>query len=109
MRKTVIHWERLSFGTLITLAAAQQAIEYEQVLLFCKAIDPLINGKALVDRPIAEAQAIIAQFAAEGTTRIPEAMAAFRWAAGVPQLPPPARPKDTAEYTAQPGGDTTQN
>lgn len=109
MRKIKIHWDRLSFGTLIDLAAAQQTTEYEQLLLFCRALDPLINGTSLIDRPIAETHAIIAQFAAEGATKIPQALAAFGWAMGVPQLPPAPVVKDTAAYTAQSGGDTTQN
>ena len=109
MRKIKFHWDRLSFGSLIHLTRAQQAEDpSEQFLLICRVIDPLINGRPLIDRPLAETHAIIAQFNAEAVTKIPEALAVFKWAMGVPQLPP-ALPKDTAEYTAQPGGDTTQN
>ena len=109
MRKIVIHWERLSLSTLIDLADLQHAEGYEQLVMFCRAIDPLINGRPLIDRPIAETHAIIAQFNAEAVTKIPEALAIFKWAMGVPQLPPAPVVKDTTAYTAQPGGDTTQN
>lgn len=103
MRKITIHWNRLSFGTLINLAAAQQTTEYEQFLFICRAIDPLISGRSLIDRPIAETHAIIAQFAAEGATQIPEALAALKFVMGAPA---PALAKDTAAYTAQPGEGT---
>lgn len=103
MRKIVFHWERLSFGTLIALQGLRETNDqFESFLLLARAIDPLINGKSLLDRPIAEAQAIMAAFVAEGTTKIPEALAVFKWAMSAPQLPT-APLKDTADYTAQPG------
>lgn len=110
MRKIVIHWERLSLGTLMFLQATQQCDDqFAQTLLICQAIDPLINGRPLVERPVAETKAIIEAFAAEAATKIPEALAVWRMPSAPAQLPAPAVVKHTAAYTAQPGGDTTQN
>lgn len=108
MRKIAIHWERLSLGTLLDLHAAQQCADpIEQMRLIFRVIDPLINGRPLAERSVAEAKAIFDVFASEGATKILEAMAIFRWAMGMPPaLPAPAAVKDTATYTAQPGEGT---
>lgn len=108
MPNEVIHWERLSFGTLIMLGAVQQADPGpEQFLFLAYAIDPLIDGPSIIARPIAEAHAIIEAFAAEGKTTIPALLA--RLIAVPAQLPAPAAVKDTATYTAQPGDDRARN
>lgn len=107
MRKITIHWDRLSLGTLVFLQAAQQSDDkFENLLFICRAIDPLISGRPLIERPMAETRAIVEAFAAEVNTKLSEAMAVWGLPSTLPQLPAPAAVKDTAAYTAQPGEKT---